>query len=287
MATHLITALKQGATVIDGIVDSRINPGIELFIAGADSQKYNHYLCVNEARPVASFTTLKIAAAITQFGIDGAAISATPLDLYTVDSEAAGSRGSTGEKVSITKGLIVPRQLVAVQGQWATITYDVFMGGTTADAAPFAVTSDQTSPTGIALDELFTLGEVKLNSADIGPCQNYTLDFGFAVDQVMADGKVYPVQVYWRVQQPIITATTLLPEALATITVPGTSNTMTFQLQKCLEGGTRAGSGHKTFTTNENYVHVETFGGSHNDLAHTEINCVPCCDGTNAPIVVS
>jgi len=195
--THQITALKQSTTVIDGIVDSSISPGILAAILAADSQPYPHLVMIGEQKPQATFTGIKIGSLITQFGIDGQAINATPLELYTLDTATGGSRGSGGEKISVVKGLIVPTTLSASQGNApATLSYLIAAGGTDADAAPMSVTSDQTAPALTSDDEAFFLGAVTLNSADIGPVDSVNIDFGFNVVQRGGSGDQYPSIVY-------------------------------------------------------------------------------------------
>ena len=284
---HQITALKQSTTVIDGIVNGSISPGLELFLGRSDSLKYATAVAIAQQRPAAQFGSLKIAAMNTLFGIDGQAISATPLDFYTVVRTTGGSFLTTGEKISVNKGIIVPRTLSVRQGTPAVITYAVIMGGTAADAAPFSTLSAQTAPVGMTVDEAFFLGAVTKGSGDLLEIVGWDIDFGFQIDVQMCDGWQFPACVAWSVQQPTIRILSQESTALVAVTVDGDDDTVTLKLLKFLEGGFRAGTGDLTFSTHENIMHVESLGGNSGDDAETAIVVVPVFDGTNAPITVA
>ena len=284
---HYITAMKQGAVTIKSLVSSRLSPGVQLLLAGADSQVWNTFASVGRQQPAAGFTGIEINNLINQFGIAGQAIDATALDLYTVYAAAGGTRAANGEKFSISKGIIVPGRLDAAQAQIATLGYDIFMGGTAADAAPFAVASNQAVPTGLAVAEKFVMGPATINAVARGDIISIGVEFGFQVVQDDSDGDVFPVLVCIDKQEPIIRLRSKEPIALAQIGISGTNDVVTFKLLKQAEGGSRAGAGDLTFTVNEGMTVVEELSGQTNDGAMTEIVVTPTYDGANAPIVVA
>ena len=286
MSSHFISALKLATSTIDGIVDSSVEPNIETILAGGDSLQWNTWASIESHRPQARFTTVKIGNAITTLGLAALAITESPLEIYTVLATHKGDRAATGDKINVTDAIVVPMTLEAAIGGAPTLSYGVFMGkedGT----APYAVTTAQTIPTGLTVDELWRIGDVDVNSSSIGPVIGWTIDFGYQVEQDIDPESLYPTLVIVKLGQPRITIRTKSPTAIDDITLAGSSNVVALTLQARTIGGGIAATGHKVFSTHQNVVHVNSLGGSHGERAITEITCEPVFDGTNNPVTVA
>lgn len=279
--------IKQNTTVIDGIVESSVDPAVTEFIFGTDGNTYNAFAAVNEAKPVARFTGIKIAEILTLVGSDFYADADTyALDMWLKEADAFATHAATGPKISITKGLIVPRTLSAEQGREARIECEVVMGGNEGNA-PWTYTADQSYPTGDDMDELFTIGGVTVNDVAVNDVQQSQVDFGLAAQVVMADGLVYPTLVYVQGYDPTITFRTLNLDLMSTLGIAGANNSCAVTYLKCAEGGVRAGSGDQTVTANQARVTARQISASHRQNAMLEVTVTPTYNGTNAPLVVS
>jgi len=286
MSLHFIQALKLNTTTLDGMQEQEIDPGIEEFLASGDSRAFNTLATINRQWPKVPFTTLKIANAMTLFGIDGYEISANPLECYTVEADHAATRKTTGEKINVTAGIVVPTQLSVKNEPGATLAYTAF-GGAEDGTIPFAATSAQTVPIGLDIDELFRAGDVTINSVSVGPVSGYTIDFGIEVEVQIDPTTAFPTLVYIKKHAPKITILSQKATSLVQMGVSGNDDLVSLSLLKCESAGTIAATGHKTFATHKNFVRVGKLGGSHNEPAETEIVVDCLYDGTNAPITVT
>jgi len=287
MASHYIKCLKLDTTYLDGIQNFNLDPGVALALLSGDSAPYNTYATIDRIRPVLPFSSVHVAEHHTLFGIDGYEISANPLEAWCVDADHATTRKATGEKINITKGLVIPRSLSAGLAPPAIITYAAIIGGEDG-AAAYAVTSAQTVPTAADLSEAFRAGDCEINSSSVGPIVSWNIDFGFEIsyDWDLGQG-VWPVMVSIDRHNPVITIRTKMPTALATVSVDGSALLVTCKLLKCAAGGGLAGANDLTFSTHENFITVTALGGSTGDKAETEIRAECLYDGANAPITVA
>lgn len=282
--SHYITALKLGATLIDGIQDSDIDPGIEHSLHKSDGMAWNTMVVLDASDPKISFASKKIDALLSVFGLDGYKISATPLDAYTIGADLGGSLLTTGEKISMTSGVVVPMRLSASQKPGATLQYQAF-GAKSDGAAPWTVTSAQTAPTGMLLDELFRSGDVTIGGASIGPVAGFDIAWTNVVPQDRGDG-MFPMMVNVETLQPVITVRSRKVTAAAQVTLAGSASVMVLNLLECTAGTGLSAAG-PVLTTHLNAVFVSKLSGSQTDKAVTEITCVPVYDGTNSPITIS
>ena len=114
------------------------------------------------------------------------------------------------------------------------------------------------------------------------------IDFGSVGRQIFGDGKEYPQLAYAPLFQPEILIDTLDEDAAAAVTIPGSSNAVTVEMQKLQENGARAASGHKTFSCAQQLVTIEDISGDGKTDATTRIRVSPSSnDGSNTPISVA
>jgi|GEM_PF-4606283 len=188
---HQIHCLRVSTTLYDGIVDSALSPNIAETLQGGDGSLYNTFAATLGAAPALRFTSVKVAQNRALSGAAGAAIG-TAVEAFLVEEEAFGTRKSTGQKLALSNGVIVPRTISADQGGVARLAQEIVLGGAAAGGAPYSFTADQTVPTAATVDELFTLGPITVDGTSIGGVQSLSFDFGVGLSAVQSDGQTYP-----------------------------------------------------------------------------------------------
>lgn len=287
MGTELIQCLQLNSTKYDGIVDMRFDPGLDVQKEGSDSNPRAQIATAIPKRPRLEWTTKKVSAHNTLFGIDGYAVSANALEAYGVTAAAGSSpRGTTGNKINVTNGVVVPMRLTADMTT-AQIAYACYCGGIGAGTVPYTVTTGQTVPTGPTLSEAFALGAITRAGSAIGGVTSCNIDFGFAVTQQMDPGKEYPVLVYILTHEPVISIGAMDDSLLNALTPAGSGDAIVITLKKKAAAGAYSGSGDITLTTNLEYVAMSNWAGTHNNPAEASVDVHCLWDTVNAPIVVS
>lgn len=284
---HTISAVKIGATVLDGITDSKISTNVEELLVGTDGRPFIDGVGVVQQGPSASFSTVKLAAALGIFGALQKKLDATTqAELYLTEIEDYGTRKATGVKATFGKGLVIPRTLSASQGREATLGIDVFGAGDGANC-PLAFTSGQTVPTNLSTDELFTLGEFLVNGASIGEVQDASVTFGVQEKLAYGSGHVFPYAIWVVDYRPVITATVVSAGPISTLGVSGVANTASIQFKKFNQPGMPGATGAITVSTHASRVRVTEVGGSHGGEVTSQITVTPIYDGTNHPLTVA
>lgn len=286
---HYIHVVKVGSTFVQGIVNSEVRPEITPFLEGGDGYAYNTWVSKNEQKPIARFTTIKLAEALAAFGTGPTAISANALELWTNYAAEGGTRHATqGHKLAISKGMIVPERLELQQGQAARITYAVYAGGAAADANPLDVTVDATLPGGsTVVDELYSLGPCTYGGAAIEMVQSAMIDFGFEVQQTMGDGCIFPISIHARLKQPRIEIVTLNAWNATVIEAGGDGAVVITARVRTSGGGYGTTTASKTFTTAVEFVHADSVGGQFGQPVQTRIICHPVWNGATSPVVAA
>ncbi len=82
MSVHVLGVVNHGATLLDGVQNSSLDPSVENIIAGGDGKVYNDFIAVGESKPVASAETVKIGTWLAHTGVSGLSIGASALELY-------------------------------------------------------------------------------------------------------------------------------------------------------------------------------------------------------------
>lgn len=281
-----------GATLIEGIQSSEVQPALQVFRHGGDGQVHHTFAAIAAGKPMLRFSTVDVGDLLTLVTTESAIVGKqittgdTPLTAYFQSVIEGGTRGSTGDSFAVASGLIVPTRLTATHGaaQPAVMEAEVYMidadGG-----APYTITADDTVPTGLTAPSLLTCGAVEINSTPLGYVERIEWDFGFQVETIGADGQVFPRAVFVRMVEPRISITTRT-EALQTIGVSGTDNTATITLEGVSADGMRSGT-DKSLATYEGVIHVESLSGQQDDMSTCRLVIEPTHDGTNDPVVVS
>ncbi|OQB96827.1 MAG: hypothetical protein BWX86_00539 [Verrucomicrobia bacterium ADurb.Bin122] len=280
-----IHCLASSSTVIDGIQDCRLANNIEYELARGDGVPFTTFVAERQRRPTSTFVTKKLGPATTLFGLAGYKISATPLDLWFADEDNGGTIGTTGTKVSVTKGIVVPRSLAAPCGQAASLTYEL-AAAKTDGTAPYAVTDAATFPTGALLDELNMLTGVTIGGVAVPQLRQVSIEWNPRIRTIHADSAQYPILVALEDLQPVIRISTYKDVALSTY-LTGAVAAVVITLSKCENGGRFALTGHKTLTTYVSGGAAESLAGSISQPAETELVIQVAWNGTNSPIHIA
>lgn len=139
------------------------DPEIEQFSESTGSSYYPKFMAIQSKRGALSIQSPAIATVMGLLGT-GQLLAVTQADLWYAKLAATGyASGSVHKKLTINDGLLVLRRLGAQQGQAASAELDLFArwDGTN---EPFAWTSSVALPSDTALDELYTVGPLKIAS---------------------------------------------------------------------------------------------------------------------------
>jgi len=282
--------------LIDQVENFSLDPAINRLLLQADGNVYPTYVTVMGQSPVIGFTTSKLAAVLAKCGLTGLAIAADVdepgVECWWHKLAEGGTRaaGSSHLKMTVKKGIIVPRTLNAPIDGHATIAYDTIP---TYDGTndPIVIAGNQALSGSPGVSEVFTCGKVMINGAQLEGVQNISVDFGIRLTIIKADGLVWPTYVAIIGIQPLITIATVDLGCISTLGLTGAAQGATdsiIYLRKLSEGGTRVADNvaeHISLTIDEGHISVQNAnsGGDANATANVEI--APTYDGTNAPIV--
>ena len=282
---HTIACIKYNTSVIGGIQSSSFSSGLEQWLLSGSESIYATFAAVNRIAPVCRFTSILIDVLLDLAGVTGLKIDTYPLEFWTQGFVDGGTRATTGEKITVDKGILYPVRLTLADGEPATIEYQA-MAGSAAGTVPVTLASAQTVPTTATISELFTLGAVTIDT-DQAPVQRVEIDFGITCRQQFGSGSVYPTMVYVESIEPRITLTTNKVTAFVGHTLVGKPSTISITAAACTQGGVRTGTGDKVFTTSESFMFPGTVGGSSRMPAATDITVTPTHDGTNPIITIT
>jgi hypothetical protein len=208
-----------GSVQFNQLVNSSIDPRVEIGLVRGGGALAAAFGAVRSRRPQASFTSTAIKRVLDALTLKGTYYSGTST-FYLAKKTLGGGYATGANHASITcpQALFVPRRLVAVQGQEASIDVDIFMISTAADTTPaIAYAGSATLPTLTAADQAYTLGPGSINGSAMGSLQSLEIDFGLTERVEGADGNIYPSFACIERQAPIIKVTTMDPTILNTI----------------------------------------------------------------------
>ena len=291
MNQYTLSAVKNDATLIKGIQNHSINPGLAQLISSGSGAVDPTFVSVGQIQPELTFDTLVIKTALAGLG----GISGEALANYTFFFQKmldGGLRGGAAShiKVVAAAGIIVPTQIRAAQGGEATIGYRVVPKSADGSASPLAFTGSQSLVGGQdQVDEVYTMGPVEINGAALDGVEDWLLDFGINLNIITADGHIYPTFVGVMNRTLSITIRTFDIEKFQSWGLGGTAQTGTDSTVKLLdqtEGGVR-GTSPITFAIDAGMAHVDSIDGPQGQRIGSSVKITPISDGVSDIIVVS
>jgi len=277
------------------IVSSSFSKGLEQSLIGGGGGVYATFGWRPQAMPRAGFESVKVGAMLTLFGIeaveiDSTATPATGLELYTVDAASGAMNGTTGSKLSVNRGAVIPRSLSIPLGQPAQYAVDVLMAKESG-AVPYTIQKGQTiadAAITVNVDEAWTLGTVSIGGVDVDYVQSVEIEFGNDQDQIGSDGQSYPTLLKVGNPRPTLSITTQDTDQIADLTSAGGSGVVVVQLLKYdPQTGLVADTGHKTLTTSLALPRDDGWSQSHAEDIGVTISHAILHDGVNDSIVIA
>ena len=303
MNVHVLYAVKidtvgAGDVFIDQISDFNVDTAINEILEGADGGVDPTFAAVQSQSPKIGFTSTKLATILAKCGISGLKLSAD------VDEDGAefwfqkvaegGTResGSNHLKMTMKKGLLLPRSLTASNDGVANLSFEALAvyDGTN---NPIVIAADQALEGSPSVSELFTCGPVEINGVTLEGIQEITIDFGITEIIQGADGQVWPTFVGIMNRRPAITIRTLDVLSLNTFGLSGAAQGATdsvVYLRKIAEGGTRVSdetAEHISFAIDAGRIAVNTISGGHDAPQASEVKITPTYDGVNDVFVIN
>ncbi len=291
LAPHVLYAVSIGGSLIDQVTEQNVSTGLQEIIEGADGGVDATFAAAMLVEPLVSFTTTDIKAALDAVGINGAAISSDVILFFQALAEGGTRQGATSHlKLTVVKGMVVPRTLNAAQGEKATISLDILPVSADGLASPITIATGQSLTGSPTVSAMWTLGQVKANNADL-PDVDAQIDFGINVIRESADGQVYATFSAIMDRRPVISFTTPNVTALSTYGLAGAARASStiLTLRKMDEGATRVADAtivHISFVVNEGRISVRDVTGAHGERLGASMQITPTFDGTNAVIVI-
>lgn len=289
-----LSAVVTPGGTIGQIVDQDYAPNLQEIVEGGAGTINPEFTGVMEGKPMLSFTTTALHAALAIVGFNCYAI-ASATDFYFQSIAQGGLvdiANPTHIKVTTSLGMIIPKTLEASQGKTARLTYDMYALSADGLAAPMTITTGQALPTATQVSELFTLGPVKINAGALGAAQSVKWDFANKEEILGSDGEPYPTFAGISNRYGIRCAVNGFDvSALSTFGMAGVALTsFVTYFRKLASGGTRVANAtaqHVKLSGTKGMLYPRGAKGTNDKPMEGEWNIVPAFDGTNDPVQVA
>ena len=285
---------------LPGIATQNIRTGTEYAAEATSGSLYPEHIAINGQKPGADFSSVCIAACLSEVGIAGLNIGdlATGLELFAYKHDVAGrASGAVHRKYSVADGLLIPRRVTCDNQGDAQVFYEVFPISANGTTEPLIITD--TSAVVAAEDDAqrHTIGKTTISGILLGDITSWELDFGIKVQAQATDSDIYDTIVTIMEVKPVLTLKGVDIEWLKSTNIPlagksGTHvNTITY-LRKRLQ--TAAGfvadgtAEHVKFTLAGLAFIEDVFTKSGNTGgAECTVKVAAKFDGTNLPVVIN
>ena len=290
MIRYTLGAYKHSATVIKGIQDSSIAPGLQQLLTGGSGAVDASMISIGQIDTRISFTSTMVGTALHNLiGIDGAAISSDVLYFQKMADDGLRAGATSHISATIANGLILPVSIQANQGGQATISLLAIPRSSDGTTSPIVMVANASLEANQDITtEAYTLGAVTLNGTELEGVSSWRFDFGIVPDITFGSGHVYPTMLGVMSRNPSFTIQTFDIAKFQAWTETGlaqTSTDSTVVLQDQEAGGVR-GSLPITFTIDEGMAFFENVGGSHGAKAAGTVRIVPVSDGLVDVVVI-
>ena len=305
---HVLYAVVTPAGIIDQISDFSLDPGIERILQAGDGKVDAEFVATISQAPVINFTTSALKKGLDISGFDAYQItSATDFYFRKVQSGGTRATGSNHIKVTVSDGMLIPRQLQGQQGSVATLSYDVLPISSDGKQAPLTIATSQALGGTPDETEKYTVGPASVNGTLVDGVQSTTVDM--AIDEMLLSGDGSAFNTFAAIQErrPEVSVSVLDAAVLDTFTTTETvnssgpvttdhlgqiaiSSTAKVSFWQVESGGVRkdpTASSHIVVTLNEGRVDVDQQAASNNDPFSPDLMMIGTDDGTNDPITIS
>ncbi len=285
MNNYVIDAFKVAAVVINGIVQSRFNTGMQRLILHGGSQVDPGFVGVPRCEPVLEFDTTQVKTALAGLGgISGLVIASSNGMVFFSKTADGGLRaaGAVNGKGTIVAGWIFPIRITATLTS-CVISYQVVILSADGSAAPIVFVYNVALDAGsAAAAEAYVLGSVSINGTTYDGCTDADIEFGY--NPSVIGGLQYPTTCGAAKRNPKITIRSTdmaLYEAVGPTGAAQSASDSVINLDDMTEGSVR-GSTPITITIDEGHIGVDSINGTDGELLGSEIVITPTYDGTAA-----
>jgi len=258
-----------------------------------------YFVSVNAVKPRATFSTLKIAAALDLLAYPVTSIAGLTagLAMYGRAFVAGATRGGAiaHKKYLMDTGIVFPTRLTVDHQGEAKIEYSVIPVSSDGTTAPVVPSESASLPTADADDERFTLGEVTLGNVAFTHIKSLEINFGITEKVESADSDIYDTFAAIQESNPIITLRGIdydwfkTSGAVAITGLAGTQANTSIVLRKRAASGTfvaAATAEHILFNAAGLITIGQAHRSSNNQTAEIDLRMECIHDGTNAPLVI-
>lgn len=297
MVTQLLTngLLVTAAGQIYGLMSHTFDPQNNVIAEGPDGNAFDQFAAVLEQSPVFDIETCAVSQALGVCGLSGYTVGAAA-DLWLQRIAAGGTRmtGTNSTKWTISAGLLLPQSISCDQGGVARYSMRLWGISTDGVTAPLVGTGAATMAAPTALDQLFTLGPVKINGTAVGGIQSMTLDFGITPHVVMADGEPYPTFVGIESIRPTIQFSTVhanqaLAASLGQFVAQGATDSVVY-LRRVAKNGIRVADAtlqHVSFSIDDGLITLGATNSTNRQPTSQGFTITPTYDGTNDVVAIA
>lgn len=219
MEVYAIYAANIEGTLIDGVSEQGINPGLNLRTEYGDGSPWPTLIAPISNDPRIPFGTTQILTALTKLGVTGGALGSSAIFFCQKMTEIG--RDTTGHmKATVASGIVRPVSLnaekdgIAVLQAETICTYD----GTN---NPIVFATGQSLSGTPAPDEAFTVGPVKINNTWLDSVESIRIEFGINVGVYPTNGEPWARKAVLLTQEPVITVTTHDVSLIASLGLAG------------------------------------------------------------------
>jgi len=244
--------------------------------------------------PKISFTTSAVKTALDATGLGSIPIAAgnpAYFRLQKMEQGGAYETGSVHKRITVNRGIGIPRSLSAGHDKQAEISYEVtcLYDGTN---APMIITSGQTLGGVATFEEYFLAGPASVNGINLSGVQSIKVDYNLKDVHLGGDGELWPSFSAYIGRSMSITIRAIDVDSMATLGFsPITQTTPSVMyLRKVQNGGARVPDSteeHIRLSVNQAQIVVTKLDAKPAQPAEIEIKITPTYDGTNAVVVVN
>lgn len=182
-----------------------LDPGIEAFANGGGESLFNTFTGVNTSKPIASVSSMAVAAVLAGVGISGIKVtSAAPVIMYFLKMDELGiASGSVHKSVTVNSGVLFISAIGAGGAAEATVGLQLLVAYDGINI-PLIIAEDIAAPNITPLSETFFLGPVSIGST-LYETNSWSYDANWTPKHDTHSGNTYPTFAGLRKGAPTFT----------------------------------------------------------------------------------